>query len=1649
MSTSGNPTALPNFAQLFTANPTYANVTNLSQQFSELNDAFVRGNSPFSLQDIQGAAAAFQQAIQPYAQQFQEQSGQEVLARRAAAQQQQQQQLRLQMQNALGPGAVIQGNVTAPVNPFQQQAAPIPLNQSPLSSASSPYTNTRSTFSQPSPYGSGYGSMGGGFGGNQNVIPLEGRFGLVRLAGGGEVSEARRMLQRFADGGEANQLFTDEATGERYFMVKGPDGKAYRSDRPIPGVSQGLSPEEQAAYADSLRKSQDVTALGMLQRVNALRQQEEALSPNKMEWFDQAQRLMKENPNYQMLQRQRPELFDPVSSAVQEAQGAYQTEQAAPASQQLWESKVYQQNYGQGNVLDSVYRDPTTGYGVVSLRDPKGFVERGIVDQKGNFLVGGNYRAQDLLGDAQRLSPKFSENISSLLKSQGITPGVNDTFFGFQPYQQVSGQGTERTDTPFAQPVPTTTLLKDIPRTSPYQTQVDRMQELYENLSKRLKGVKGEPGMPGYTEERPFFAPFGFASGGSVDKNEESKARQMLQRFADGGDVSSGLKYATGEGGIGAAKYYENIRNFVNTQGADLNAAEVRAEMEKYGISDKDVRDALAGTQYSGAAVHALLNPDIGATDAPGRGVGGLEGMSANIRDFIQDQVAAKMTREQLGDVLTQQLGAYDPETGIGGFNEQDLVRATGKTASQLLNDLYDVNQKPPPVITTVAGGQGNDTIKGAQGNDLLLFQPPSDLPPLTDIFVPPTAPPPEAPPPALTPGQEGLDPSTAIVKAIPQSERVAIPQLDTEFRASAPRTATYDRFGRITGYNYSPAAKLTPATGTNVFKWTPPGITSRPRSPLNIGDVPGVMVDPVTGQMRLPLSASQQFARDRSTLDNQFRQLYARAAAGDKSLPAQAPTSAAAAFRDFVMSGEDPMLQNKLRFRDIEQQKYDPTKADPALRVQYGQSAFASDLAAAFDPFLARNRAALTSLAEQQTPKSYSEQYPDIAAAYAKLKPEDKAKFPTLRDYELYHFDTYGRKEGRTSPLLGMGALQSPYATAFFSKGGEASTEDFIKKQSGGDVSRGTASPTNPLDYTPGLSDKGLGAGFADPGVVEMIDRFDRNQLRSTPELTALDQLIALQESNVLNQRLANTMSVDQITGDIDPVQSLRNLQAYDPASFEATLRTLQDVPSLVPQSGLGSLRLGMEQLQGLEGVTPTQVGETANAFATMLKQPETGSQVQDIAQNIRSIIENQPLARFQTNVGFTPEGNVDPYAAFRRTGGISYKEPSGLEDPLVPPIPPGFQEGGDVSRETASPNTAEVPQLDAEGRLIDENAEMRSESQRMLNRLKTAQQESYRRGKLPQKNEDAEKVRKDIREGMRALVGMGPYDETNPTEAYRIAATPTPLAAVGMIGRKGLLGMLDKARGSTAFKGRGLDVAEAEQFSVKELMNRLKEQGIDVDRTWLRGKKDPGGGFEKPPTYEYLEAVYEYQKRPDAIELALRDAKQGRPWSRAGTVSRQPGDRDVTKANTKGGVWLTESPTIAESYSGDRGFIIPVLTRRPKVVLDAKGEQWDEFFETSKEFKEAQKDPNVKSIEVKNIIDFGGRSKLPSGLSDDELRKLLTANNLFLKKPFVDKDVVSKLTGEPFPYQDGGPVNVPRETSTSKQQLDKLAQVSQRKKA
>jgi hypothetical protein len=235
---------------------------------------------------------------------------------------------------------------------------------------------------------------------------------------------------------------------------------------------------------------------------------------------------------------------------------------------------------------------------------------------------------------------------------------------------------------------------------------------------------------------------------------------------------------------------------------------------------------------------------------------------------------------------------------------------------------------------------------------------------------------------------------------------------------------------------------------------------------------------------------------------------------------------------------------------------------------------------------------------------------------------------------------------------------------------------------------------------------------------------------------------------------------------------------------------------------------------------------------------------------------------------------------------------------------------------------------------------------------------------------------------------------------------------------------GILESARRSTAFKDKGLLVPQ-ENVSSKDMLEKLASQGIDTERTWLRGKKatDTGGKGEHVK-YDTLEYLYNYQRRPDAVEEAMRDSKRSQALA-GSTLSRQLEDRPTTKFNTKGGVWLTESPSAAETYSGEKGYVIPVHAPKPDVVVDAMGEQWDDFYKTNKDWKKAFADPKIRLIEVKNVIDAGPNwtSMISPDASEEELRAMLTSTNLFAKKPF-DKRVVNKLTGEPYKYKRGGEV-------------------------
>jgi hypothetical protein len=253
---------------------------------------------------------------------------------------------------------------------------------------------------------------------------------------------------------------------------------------------------------------------------------------------------------------------------------------------------------------------------------------------------------------------------------------------------------------------------------------------------------------------------------------------------------------------------------------------------------------------------------------------------------------------------------------------------------------------------------------------------------------------------------------------------------------------------------------------------------------------------------------------------------------------------------------------------------------------------------------------------------------------------------------------------------------------------------------------------------------------------------------------------------------------------------------------------------------------------------------------------------------------------------------------------------------------------------------------------------------------------------------------------------------------------ASPGGAAKAAVVGVLGPKGIIDAARRSQLFKGKGLTVPD-ENFSAQEMLKMLREQGVDTERTWLRGKKGTDTGKGAPHhDQKTLEYLYEYQKRPDAIEAALRDSRRSQAVD-GRTLSRQPGDRGVTKFNTKGGVWLTESPSLAQTYAGDKGFTIPVYAPKPDAVVDAKGEQWSDFYRKDKGWKEAFEDPNVRLVEVKNVIDAGPNwsSLISPDASEEELRAFLTATNLFAKKPF-DRRVVNKITGEPYEFSKGGMV-------------------------
>ena len=294
-------------------------------------------------------------------------------------------------------------------------------------------------------------------------------------------------------------------------------------------------------------------------------------------------------------------------------------------------------------------------------------------------------------------------------------------------------------------------------------------------------------------------------------------AKDMLmqvQRYAERGDVQSeGLSLALARG-LTQEQYDQNIREYASKK---TNQLEALNAMSAYGISMADANRALGAQTVRD---YFTVDPNIGEA-APSSVV------QTNFTSPLQQAFLSTPDKGQavldarIREVAAQNVG--NPEALRNLFLQNDASIADIQRAGVDPSILYSTLARTPPVIPVTPPKPVVPTVPN-------VYTPTSVYQPLA------------APPPIYGAGQ---------------------PALDVDFRNSAPRT--YDpRYG----YVYTPAASLRPATGAGM-SFTPPSVTSRPRSLLNV-ELPVDTGKPYSTltpaeKANLRLSASQYYARDRA----------------------------------------------------------------------------------------------------------------------------------------------------------------------------------------------------------------------------------------------------------------------------------------------------------------------------------------------------------------------------------------------------------------------------------------------------------------------------------------------------------------------------------------------------------------------------------------------------------------------------------------------------------------------------------------------------------------------------------------------------------------------------------------------------------------
>lgn len=307
-------------------------------------------------------------------------------------------------------------------------------------------------------------------------------------------------------------------------------------------------------------------------------------------------------------------------------------------------------------------------------------------------------------------------------------------------------------------------------------------------------------------------------------------ARQMLaglpmSGYAEGGAVedplSAGRRRAIANGN--EAGWLQNVASVANKWLANPGtAAEAYDGLVKSGISVKDLVDA----GISQDAINKALTVP-----------------TSDVQKQVNQAALTSLTRTLAQNpTLASEMGARGTEA--------IYAQAQQYVANLQKDGLTDAERQQLQRMAT-AQGWGYSDIRAAGIDPSLLFNQPAPVA-TTPVTPTPVTPTPVFPDPVPYTPVTVYDPEKfARENAGADLYKKGEVALDTAFRESAPRTAIPGMPG---AYEYTPAAKLRPATGAG-WSWTPPVVTSRPRSLLS-------------PTLLSYVSPSQQFAQARATQD-------------------------------------------------------------------------------------------------------------------------------------------------------------------------------------------------------------------------------------------------------------------------------------------------------------------------------------------------------------------------------------------------------------------------------------------------------------------------------------------------------------------------------------------------------------------------------------------------------------------------------------------------------------------------------------------------------------------------------------------------------------------------------------------------------------